>query len=412
MTTRPLKELSVGLLKALAKRYDISTTGCIDKAELVEVLIGSGVSDDGKGMEPPGDTPAKPQARAEPAAAAPPPPSGPTKIPPKEDFNDLPGGEPRPPPTGGEPPNKTARTGPKPNSLEAMSIGKLKVLAQERKVDISHCLQKDEMISTLKAAGVTEGAQPKTYVEPPKPKPQEPPKPKGPPPPLTEAQKRHAAWLERQKEWQKKEDDKKDMHEGFLMHFKPGTRWEILQGIPLWSAEYNYHKVGFINAKTPAGHATVIEIVLCGERRVRVRGTRWDRELQDLVASNPFGWVETSMLVNMETGELQMRKVGDGPKPKQIPKFAEQRKEKLRVDPIYKAGLDMTATPYGMRIDKIKDIPGQDGLKVNDHIFTINGAKLSGQGSEKAMAEIFGANFKDGVILEVCLQVGVQDEIS
>ena len=65
------------------------------------------------------------------------------------------------------------------------------------------------------------------------------------------------------------------------------------------------------------------------------------------------------------------------------------------------AGVELTATCWGMRVDSIEPEPGQPHLSQGSIITAIGGVNLLGLPSEDDVADSFGSNFKDGALIDV-----------
>jgi len=65
------------------------------------------------------------------------------------------------------------------------------------------------------------------------------------------------------------------------------------------------------------------------------------------------------------------------------------------------AGVELTPTCWGMRVDSVEEEPGQPHLSKGSTITSIGGNNLLGLDNEDAVADAFGASFKDGVEIEV-----------
>merc|ERR1711879_987956 len=98
-----------------------------------------------------------------------------------------------------------------------------------------------------------------------------------------------------------------DIHNKFANRFLPGAHWEILAGFPLWAHEDSEERVAYMNASTMKGRPTVIEIVLVGKTRMRVRATRWNPLTRQMTGVEPVGWMDVAMAHDDEAGKLLMR---------------------------------------------------------------------------------------------------------
>jgi len=73
----------------------------------------------------------------------------------------------------------------------------------------------------------------------------------------------------------------------------------------------------------------------------------------------------------------------------------------LRVHKEHGAGIELTATCWGMRVDEVEAEPGQPHLSAGCTITAIDGVNLLGLPDEDAVSETFGSKFKDGVLIDV-----------
>jgi len=73
----------------------------------------------------------------------------------------------------------------------------------------------------------------------------------------------------------------------------------------------------------------------------------------------------------------------------------------LVVDPNAGAGVELTATCWGMHVDEVEDEPGQPHLQAGCTITAIDGTSLLGLEDEDAVVATFGEKFKNGAIIEV-----------
>ena len=73
----------------------------------------------------------------------------------------------------------------------------------------------------------------------------------------------------------------------------------------------------------------------------------------------------------------------------------------LVVDPDAGAGVELTATCWGMHVDEVEDEPGQPHLQAGCTITAIDGTSLLGLEDEDAVVATFGEKFKHGAIIEV-----------
>ncbi|CAJ1441821.1 unnamed protein product [Effrenium voratum] len=65
------------------------------------------------------------------------------------------------------------------------------------------------------------------------------------------------------------------------------------------------------------------------------------------------------------------------------------------------AGMTLTPTCWGMHVDEVEEKPGQPHVTAGCTVTAIEGTNLIGLESEDAVADTFGAKFKDGAIIEV-----------
>jgi hypothetical protein len=266
--------------------------------------------------------------------------------------------------------------GPAPKVIEARPAGadlvpvpltRLREVAEENGVKLDGCLDKDDVIAALVAKGITD-AKPKPKVVAPPPK-------KAPPPGFTPAadlpttpQEYYAKKnLEMQEKWKRWSD----LHIKFVGKFAKGAHWELLTGFPLWAHEHSDEKAGWMNATSHVGWPTVVEIVIVGKTRIRVRATRFNSLTRSLTGIDPSGWMDIAAAVDEPTGKLLMRpydphgmyvQTETGQEPILMRRM--QVQEKLRVDPDIGAGLHLRGTPAGMQVDDIDEKPGQPGLAV------------------------------------------------
>eukprot|EP00971_Amphidinium_carterae_P039365 773690-Amphidinium_carterae.1 len=180
---------------------------------------------------------------------------------------------------------------------------------------------------------------------------------RAPVPPEDLQNKPKDAWTRRKE----MEEYKESVYKHFQYGFQVGDRWELLKNVVLYNAEFGRDTCHAIPCETKSGHRTVIEIVHCGARRLKVRGTYWDRMSSMLLADRSRqGWLEIASAVNQETGELMLKlrpqgsEMGNGTgeagsEPTSwvfAPK--ERRQGKLVVHPQHGCGMDLIATPHGM----------------------------------------------------------------
>jgi len=201
-----------------------------------------------------------------------------------------------------------------------------------------------------------------------------------------------------------------EMHRKFVSKFVKGDKWEIMTGFPLWANENSEERVAYMNPTTMTNNRTVIEIVIVGRTRLRVRATRWNPLVQQLTGIDPTGWMDVGMAVDLETEKLLMRpydphgmyvQTATGQEP--VLRTRIPVEETLRMDPEIGAGLHLSPTPAGMQVDDIDPAPGQPGLAVGDLIVGIGGVNLVGLPGKMAVEAAFRAAFVDGASLEVAV---------
>eukprot|EP00929_Paragymnodinium_shiwhaense_P075401 TRINITY_DN3854_c0_g1_i1.p1 TRINITY_DN3854_c0_g1~~TRINITY_DN3854_c0_g1_i1.p1 ORF type:complete len:1545 (+),score=454.06 TRINITY_DN3854_c0_g1_i1:54-4637(+) len=80
-----------------------------------------------------------------------------------------------------------------------------------------------------------------------------------------------------------------------------------------------------------------------------------------------------------------------------------ERPEKphIRVHPDKGAGVELTPTCWGMRVDEVEAEPGQPHLQPGSTITKIGGVNLLGLPSEDAVADAFGEGFGDNALIDV-----------
>lgn len=207
--------------------------------------------------------------------------------------------------------------------LTSLSVAELKALAKKHCLDVTACVEKLDIITVLEKnnfnSGVEEeenqvdqerpaGHQPK-QVAPPAKKAAPKEAPGGiRPPPKTKAQE-----TERLEELYMENREK----------MGPGSQWELKTGVALWRNDTGWERTFFLNAKTPSGWPTIIEVIEYGAKRLKVRGMGVDRNSGQMIGSRwQVGYLELAMIVDKETGELlvqpnsQTGKVCE-PRPKQ-----------------------------------------------------------------------------------------------
>jgi len=90
-----------------------------------------------------------------------------------------------------------------------------------------------------------------------------------------------------------------DAYNRFKFLFKVGEQWTLTTSVALWRHEWGFEKVGGINAITPWGGPNAFQILECGQKRLRVRGTRG--------GGANVGWLDVNLVVNRASGELMIR---------------------------------------------------------------------------------------------------------
>jgi len=90
----------------------------------------------------------------------------------------------------------------------------------------------------------------------------------------------------------------------FRFLFCPGDQWQLTTSVALWRYEWGWEKIGGINALSPWGGPNAFQILECGDKRLKVRGTRG--------GGQNLGWLDVNMLVDKESGELMMRPLMKG----------------------------------------------------------------------------------------------------
>eukprot|EP00971_Amphidinium_carterae_P208100 4129212-Amphidinium_carterae.1 len=126
------------------------------------------------------------------------------------------------------------------------------------------------------------------------------------------------------------------------------------------------------------------------------------------------GWLEITSAVNQETGELMMKlsrpqgsATGTGTGEEGTGEdswvFApkERRQGRLVVHPQHGCGLDLIATPHGMRIAAINELPSQPHLAVGDVITKIKEVDLRGMPKPEEVEEAFGGALADNAYIEI-----------
>lgn len=95
-----------------------------------------------------------------------------------------------------------------------------------------------------------------------------------------------------------------DAYSRFKFLFSPGDQWQLTTSIALWRYEWGWEKIGGINAMSPWGGPNAFQILECGDRRLKVRGTRG--------GGQNMGWLDVNMLVDRQSGELMVRPLSRG----------------------------------------------------------------------------------------------------
>jgi len=90
-----------------------------------------------------------------------------------------------------------------------------------------------------------------------------------------------------------------DAYHRFKFLFNVGDQWTLTTSVALWRYEWGFEKVGGINAITPWGVPNAFQILECGLKRLRVRGTRG--------GGANIGWLDVNLVVNRASGELMIR---------------------------------------------------------------------------------------------------------
>mmetsp|Transcript_36434 Transcript_36434/g.66745 ORF Transcript_36434/g.66745 Transcript_36434/m.66745 type:complete len:475 (+) Transcript_36434:83-1507(+) len=282
--------------------------------------------------------------------------------------------------------------------LLAMSEDELAALAKSLRVNVAGCNRPGVLavlLTTLK-------------LEDPKP----PPQPAANEAlPVEEENKPKDAWTRRKE----MEEYKESVYKHFQYGFQVGDRWELLKSVVLYDAEVGRDTCHFMESETKSGWRNVIEIVELGGRRLKVRGTYWDRMSSMLLSDKSRqGWLDITSAVNQETGELMMKlsrpqgsATGDGTGEAGTEEdswvFApkERRQGRLVVHPQHGCGLELIATPHGMRVAEINALPGQPHLAVGDVITKIKEVDLRGLPKSEEVEEAFGGALADNAYIEI-----------
>jgi len=210
------------------------------------------------------------------------------------------------------------------------------------------------------------------------------------------------------------EEYKESVYKHFQYGFQVGDRWELLKSVVLYDDEWGRDTCHFMEGESKSGWRNVIEIVACGERRLKVRGTYWDRMSSTLKSDKSRqGWLEITSAVNQETGELMMKLsrpqaasgegTGEPGTETDTWVFApkERRTGRLVVHPTHGLGLDLIATPHGMRIVEVKELPGQPHLALGDVITKIKEVDLRGLPGAEKVEEAFKGACSDDAYIEI-----------
>jgi len=199
-------------------------------------------------------------------------------------------------------PGKKPQPVKKVKELSTMSVGELKALAKEKVVNITACVEKQEIIAALEKAGI----------KPPEEETKEEPKAeasKGDPKLITPKAAAEAKPGEiRPAPVDPRKAEAERLHNLFVEHhetFAPGSQWELKTGVALWRYDVGFERTFYLNAVGPRGFPTVIEVLEWGQRRLKVRTMGIDRATGTLVGQKwQMGWLEVGMLFNKATGEM------------------------------------------------------------------------------------------------------------
>lgn len=311
------------------------------------------------------------------------------------------------------PPSKVVEPKPKGAEFASVPLKRLIALAEEHEIDLEGTLDKDDVIARLVRRNITNcSPKPKVVAPPPKKagaaiwKDSEGNK-TGPETATGEKANPKEYFAKRAAEAQARWRGYNDIFNNFVSKFKKGDLWEITKGFPLWAHEHSDMKCGWMAATSPTGFPTVIEIVMVGRQRLRVRQTRYEARSGAMIGMEPAGWMDVAAVTD-DGGKLMIRpydrhgmyvQTETGQEP--ILMRRTQLQEKLVIDADYGAGLHLRGTPAGMQVDDIDEKPGQPGLAVGDLIVGIGGCNLTGLGSTQAVEIAFRAAFKDGATLEI-----------
>jgi len=187
----------------------------------------------------------------------------------------------------------------------SMSASELKALAKLKCVDIATCVEKSEIVSALEKAGLKPPELPSEEDKEKENKAKAAPKKVMPPPKKEEAPGDIRPPVKRTNPKADQEAENLDVYMEHRAKMGPGSQWELKTGVALWRNDSGWERTFFINATTPRGWPNVIEVIEYGERRIKVRGMGLDRGSGTLVGQRwQMGWLELSMLVDKESGEL------------------------------------------------------------------------------------------------------------
>jgi len=251
--------------------------------------------------------------------------------------------------------------------LSAMSVAELKDLAKKHKVDIAACVEKKDIVATLEkndvkvevpqeASSIPDGPNSLPTQEATGQKKVTPPGKKAPPEKPGDIKP-----MIKPKPGMQETAKLLEVYQEYKDRMAPGTQWELQTGVALWRNDFGWERTVYINAKTPSGWPSIIEVLEYGERRLKVRGMGINRSTGTFVGQKwQMGWLEVALLVDKDTGELLATpntktgqiidpkpKAGTGKKvlPKSHPESKESQKEKEGASKDPEAG---SAKPEGL----------------------------------------------------------------